>query len=101
MQKDTFQFQILEDSRLKPADVKTAITISLFLNRDDYEEGGRLHAWPSLDTIAMKTKLTKRTVQRSIRRLAEFGHFCLVEGTGRGHSHHYEPVIKRGLQLVA
>jgi hypothetical protein len=40
-----------------------AIAISLFLTRDDYEQEGKLHAWPAIGTVAERTELLGRSVK--------------------------------------
>ncbi|WP_082373157.1 helix-turn-helix domain-containing protein [Nocardia sp. NRRL S-836] len=40
-------------------------------------------AWPSVDTLARKTRLNKRTVQRLLRRLASAGLVTIEPGGGR------------------
>jgi hypothetical protein len=93
--RDDFQWQLLADPRLHRADVKIGVAVSLLLNRDDYEEEGRLHAWPGLNTIAEKTATNPRSVRRSIKRLELMGHFRIIKGgKGPGDPHHYVPVLK-------
>ncbi len=95
--RDAFQRQLLADRHLHRADVKVGVAISLLLNRGDYERGGKLHAWPSIETIAALTSTDRRTVRRSTKRLALMGHFRIIEG-GKGprDPHHYVPVLKGG-----
>ena len=93
--RDDFQWQLLADRNLHRADVKVALAISLLLNRDDYEKHGKLHAWPALDTIAKRTGTDRRSVRRSIKRIALMGHLRIVDGgRGPGDPHHFVPVIK-------
>ncbi len=93
--RDAFQWQILGDKDLWASDVKVAFALSLRLNRNDYEELGKLHAWPSIDRLAEKTGLQKRNVQRSIKRLVLLGHLQVIPGGSRpGDPNHYIPMIK-------
>ena len=92
--RDAFQWQII-GAGLRGVDVKVAIAISLLFNRNDYEEEGRLHAYPAIETIAEKAKVPERSVKRSIDRLMKLGHIRIDPGgRGPGDPHHYYPQIK-------
>lgn len=51
------------------------------------DDGG--NAWPSVDTLAAKAKVSERTVQRSIRSLRLLGEVDVVEGGGRNRTNIY------------
>src|SRR5208282_5222996 len=94
--RDAFQWQLLADKELNtPAEVKIGVAISLLLNRKDYDRGGVLHAWPSLDTIAERTGTSRSTARRVIRKIATLGHIRIIEGgCGTRSPHRYVAVIK-------
>ncbi|MDQ3154740.1 MAG: helix-turn-helix domain-containing protein [Actinomycetota bacterium] len=50
------------------------------------------NAYPSTDTLARKTRLDTRTVQRVIRRLAERGHLMVHRGGGRAANRYSIPL---------
>jgi hypothetical protein len=54
---DAYQWQILVDHRLWASDVKVGVAISLYLSRSDYEDDGKLLAWPGIDKLAAKVHL--------------------------------------------
>lgn len=56
-----------EDPRLLPSDIKVLGTLGSFLNRD-YE------AWPSQGLIAERARLDRKTVNRALRKLVDFGY---------------------------
>jgi hypothetical protein len=98
--RDAFQQQILS-AGLRGVDVKVAIAISLRLNRNDYEEEGRLYAFPGIDTIAEMIQAPERSVKRSIDRLIKLGHLSIDPGgRGPGDPHHYYPRIKDRYEWV-
>jgi hypothetical protein len=93
--RDAFQWQILGDERLRGVDVKVALAISLRLNRDDYEQDGKLHAWPGIDTIAEMISVPRRSIRRSLGRLVMLEHLRLIRGGHRpGDPHHYIPQVQ-------
>ncbi|WP_322754382.1 helix-turn-helix domain-containing protein [Frankia sp. Cas3] len=55
------------------------------------DDGG--NAWPSVATLARKTRLDARTVQRVIRRLAAGGHLLIETAAGRGGANMYTVVM--------
>ncbi|SBW21024.1 hypothetical protein FDG2_1868 [Candidatus Protofrankia californiensis] len=55
------------------------------------DNGG--NAWPSVATLARKTRLDARTVQRVIRRLVAGGHLLVATAAGRGGSNVYTLVM--------
>ncbi len=46
-------------------------------------------AWPSVDTLAAKARVDRRTAQRIVRQLVKDGVLLIEEGGGRGKRHHY------------
>ncbi|AEH08772.1 hypothetical protein FsymDg_1287 [Candidatus Protofrankia datiscae] len=54
------------------------------------DDGG--NAWPSVATLAHKTRLAPRTVQRVIRRLVAGGHLLVETAAGRGGANRYTVV---------
>lgn len=50
-------------------------------------------AWPSVPRLAAKAHVSERTVQRSIRALAELGEIEIVEGGGRHRPNQYRVVM--------
>lgn len=53
-----------------------------------------LEAWPSLPTLASKTRLSERAVWGAIRRLVGIGVLRVVPGRGRVRSNHYQVVME-------
>ncbi|HMA46989.1 MAG TPA: helix-turn-helix domain-containing protein [Frankiaceae bacterium] len=51
------------------------------------------NAWPSVATLARKTRLDVRTVQRVIRRLVAGGHLRVAPTAGRGGTNVYTVVL--------
>lgn len=52
------------------------------------------HAWPSVDDLAERTKLSPRAVQKAIANLVEIGELEVVNGGGRHRSNRYRIVPK-------
>lgn len=46
-------------------------------------------AWPSMERLAMKARIDKRSAQRIVRQLAKDGTIEIDEGGGRGKQHRY------------
>lgn len=51
-------------------------------------------AWPSIARLAVKVGVSERTVQRSIRKLAELGELAITEGGGRHRPNTYRVVME-------
>ena len=84
------------DTNLKSSSVRVALTILLFWNK----KKGK--AWPSLQRIADKTGLAKKTVQRAIKELEKYGWFTIVPGSGINHNNQYfltEDAILKATEL--
>lgn len=54
--------------------------------------------WPSVARLAVKAKVSERTVQRAIRSLVELGEIGIGEGTGPRGTHRYT-VYPQGRQI--
>lgn len=76
--------RILDDRRLSKGDAAVARVLL------DYATDDR-GAWPSLDTIAGATSLSRRTVIESTGRLVETGYFTREIGGGRKNTNVYWP----------
>ncbi len=50
-------------------------------------------AWPSVPTLASKTGISERSVQRGIGRLVEGGHLTVERCAGRGGTNRYRVVM--------
>jgi len=59
------------------------------------DDGG--NAWPSMDLLARKTRVSERTVRRSLRELESLGELATEPGTGRTSSH-YQVLMSQGGQ---
>src|SRR5690606_1792305 len=59
---------------------------------DNADDAGS-NAWPSVRTLAHKTRLDARTVQRVVRRLCEGGHLKVTPSAGRGGANLYQVVM--------
>lgn len=47
-------------------------------------------AWPSIETLAIKTGLSKRQVQRILPQIEKYGLMKIVKGGGRKRTHRYQ-----------
>lgn len=65
------------------------VLLAIADNADD--TGG--NAWPAIATLARKTVVDERTVQRSIRRLTEGGHLRVERTTGGRRSNRYTIIM--------
>lgn len=52
-----------------------------------------LEAWPSIATLAKKTRLCERAVWGSIQRLKHVGVLAVRPGSGRNRSNHYQVIL--------
>ena len=75
---------VLERSEATLGSRLVLLSIASHSNRE-----GR-QAWPSVDTISLEAKLSRREVQYCVRELEDSGELHCVRGGGRGHSNHYE-----------
>jgi hypothetical protein len=55
---------------------------------DQTNDDGR-DAWPSIDNLAKRTRLNRRTVQRVLQRLTAAGHIAIEEGGGRRRNRYW------------
>ncbi|MFC7544855.1 helix-turn-helix domain-containing protein [Plantactinospora sp. GCM10030261] len=58
------------------------------------DDGG--NAWPSLGTLARKTRLDERTVRRIIRRLEDAGQLAVAVAAGPGGTNRYTVIMSDG-----
>jgi len=65
---------------------------------DHASDNGR-DAWPSIKTLARRTRLGERTVQRVLRRLADEGHLVIHVGGGRRSNHYEIPMTSDNTEL--
>lgn len=69
----------------------------LFAIADEADDDGT-NAYPSIDRIARKSRVNKRTVMRCLQRLEETGELVVhrPETRGRGHHNTYRVVMRKG-----
>ncbi len=65
---------------------------------DHASDNGR-DAWPSIKTLARRTRLGERTVQRVLKRLADEGHLIIHVGGGRRSNHYEIPMTSSNAEL--
>ncbi|MPY99978.1 MAG: hypothetical protein GEU97_18710 [Actinophytocola sp.] len=65
---------------------------------DHASDNGR-DAWPSIKTLARRTRLGERTVQRVLKRLADEGHLVIHVGGGRRSNHYEIPMTSDNSEL--
>ena len=65
---------------------------------DHASDDGR-DAWPSIKTLARRTRLGERTVQRVLKRLADEGHLVIHVGGGRRSNHYEIPMTSGNAEL--
>ncbi len=59
------------------------------------------NAFPSIDTIAKESLLSRREIIYAIQAMEELGELKVLRGIGRGNPNHYEmPLVERWLQKV-
>lgn len=85
---------VFEHSRSTLADRLVLLAIADHANHDG------LDAFPSVDTIARKARVSRATVQRSLARLVELKELEVEHGSGRGHMSRYR-VLTKGPQIEA
>ncbi len=61
----------------------------VFVFLQEHENSNYGYAWPAVETVAAETGLSDRSVQMSIRWLAENGFIEITEGGGRTLSNRY------------
>jgi hypothetical protein len=80
--------QVLDDKELTGAgDFAVAFIIGEHLGRDTF------HAFPGAAQIAKETRLTERSVTRSLGRLHR-GHLIVLTGGGRGNASVLKPILR-------
>lgn len=65
---------------------------------DHASDDGR-DAWPSIKTLARRTRLGERTVQRVLKRLADEGQLIIYPGGGRRSNHYEIPMTSDSTEL--
>ncbi|MPY80872.1 MAG: hypothetical protein GEV04_21030 [Actinophytocola sp.] len=65
---------------------------------DHASDNGR-DAWPSIKTLARRTRLGERTVQRVLKRLADEGRLIIHVGGGRRSNHYEIPMTSKNAEL--
>lgn len=60
---------------------------------DNADHDGR-NAWPSIATLVRKTRLSERTIQRTVKELEAGGHIELIRGGGRGNTHLFRVLME-------
>jgi hypothetical protein len=90
--KETWQFQIVADHNLSAHTLRVAFVIGSHLNRNSRE------AWPGIAALMRRTRVSRRTVIRSIQRLEAAEHLRVVRSRaagGKNSVNHYQPLLKR------
>lgn len=86
--KMTARVWALNDEELKDARLLTLLSLADFANSDDA-------AWPSIPTLAQRTRISERQIQRSIQWLCQYGYIEITEkGNGRGRVTTYKLLVK-------
>lgn len=85
---------VFEHSRSTLADRLVLLAIADHANHDG------LDAYPSVDHIARKARVSRATVQRALGRLVDLGELRVETGSGRGHMSRYR-VLMEGPQIEA
>lgn len=75
---------VLHHSDTKGADRLVHLTIAFYAGIDEWD------AWPSLDLLAERTLLSRRTVIRSLDNLEDRGYLKRTRGHGRGNPSRYQ-----------
>ena len=75
--------QVWENSRQKGGKLLTLLAIADFANDDGL-------AWPSIETLQKKTRMSRRCVQNAIRELVETGEVIIQENAGPNGVHLYQ-----------
>ena len=87
--------EAIRDSETLSANAKyVALVLAIYMS----SEGTR--AWPSIDTLAHKTRRCRRTIIDALDELELSGHLDVVHGGGRGRSNHYKAVLPETVETV-
>ena len=78
---------VWESSSATGTDLLVMLALADFCHKDDPS------AWPSVATLAAKTRMDRRRVQRAIARLEALGELSIEPGGGRGRSNRYRIAI--------
>lgn len=78
---------VIENSPAKGTDRAVLLMVAYHANELGAE------TWPSIDTLARETNLSRRAVCYAITTLVAAGHLEMVQGGGRGHSNNYRVLM--------
>lgn len=70
---------------------KGSALLLLLAIADNANEAGE--AWPSIDTLAKKVRMTDRNVQMLVQRLVDSGELQVEPGGGKHHTNHYRVTL--------
>jgi len=86
--KMTARVWAIEDEELKDARLLTLLSLADYANSDDL-------SWPSVPTLAKRTRISERQIQRSIHWLEQAAYIKITEkGNGRGRVTTYKLLVK-------
>ncbi len=80
--------QVSADREITPGAFRLAYILSQHFNR---RTG---NAWPTQETLAKASRLTRRGVQMCLDALETQGHLRVIAGRGRGNVSTYEPILR-------
>jgi hypothetical protein len=84
---------VLEESRSTLGARLVLLSIASHANREGH------NAWPSVETIALEARVSRRDVFYCLKSLEESGELVIVRGAGRGNVNHYElPCVAQWVQ---
>jgi hypothetical protein len=103
--RDRWRDRLLADSQLSHADRSLVTQIYRHLNRREFENTGKLLAWPSWETMAEGGHLSERSIARGCRKLEELGALRIIHGgrdprTGWRLKNRYEALLYPGAKLT-
>ena len=81
---------VIERSANKGTDLLVLILIANYINK------GVNHAFPSIETLACDARMTRRQIQRIIKRLVGSGELRITPGSGPAGTHVYALVLPEG-----
>ena len=90
--REAWQFQLLADTALPISCLRVGVALCWYMNRRK-----RGLAWPSMATLAVRTRLSARTVMRAIKWLEDGKHLRVVRSwgaDGRRNANRYQPLLK-------
>lgn len=93
LDREQWRQQINHDPRLSKSELRVVLELSFCLNADpDHPSFGK--AFPSIELLAKRLKLSNRTIVAACIQLEMFGHVRIERGGGRGNSNRYVPIIQ-------